>query len=215
MERPKVERKISLGIYVTALVLTVLVFSLGIYVGMVIDESAKMKVEGELAALEQDLYLSRILMLVEDEMGEYCPIYGEKLSSVDAERELIGDRIEYLESVRGLRDESLRERYYYLEFENYLLMKKMQKDCGSEYVLVLFFYGEGEASIEQGKVLDSLRAKNSNIKVFSFEGASESAVVKALKSQYSVGGYPAVIVDGKKLSGAQSLAQLESAISST
>ena len=57
-----------MNIYITALVLTVLVFSLGIYVGMVIDESAKDKVESELLTLEQDLYLSRILLLMEEEL---------------------------------------------------------------------------------------------------------------------------------------------------
>ena len=124
MPGPKVKRKISLSIYLTAFVLTVLVFSLGVYIGMVIDESAQNKVEGELLELEEDLYLSRILLLSEEEVGAFCPIYSEKLAGVDSERELIGDRLEYLESVRGLYDEELKQRYYYLEFENYLLMKK-------------------------------------------------------------------------------------------
>lgn len=208
MVHAKVERKISFNLYLTALVLTVLVFSLGVYVGMVIDESAKEKVEGELLTLEQDLYLSRVLFLVEDELGEFCPIYSEKLESVDVERELIGDRLEYLESVRGLYDEELKERYYYLEFENYLLMKKMQNECGAEYVLVLFFYDGGEESRTQGEELDALRASDSNVKVFSFDGNSDSAVVEVLKEQYSVHSYPAVVADGKLVSGLHSSGEL-------
>ncbi len=197
MEHTKVKRKISMNLYITALVLTVLVFSLGIYIGMVIDESAKDKVESELLALEQDLYLSRILLLMEEEIGEFCPIYSEKLEAVNAERELIGDRLEYLESVRGLYDETLKERYYYLEFENYLLMKKMKKDCDEDYVLVLFFYDESEESRVQGDELNTLRASDSNVKVFSFDGTSDSAVVKVLKDQYSVKSYPTVVMDGE------------------
>jgi hypothetical protein len=201
MEHAKAERKISFNLYITAFVLTVLVFSLGIYVGIVIDESAKEKVEGELITLEQDLYLSRIILLMEDEIGEFCPIYSEKLDVVDSERELIGDRLEYLESVRGLYDEELKERYYYLEFENYLLMKKMQKDCGKEYVLVLFFYDGSEESKTQGEELSALRASDSNVKVFSFDGNSDAAVVEVLKEQYSVDSYPAVVINGKRVSG--------------
>ena len=208
MEKPKVERKISFNLYITALVITVLVFSLGVYVGMVIDESAKDKVEGELLTLEQDLYLSRVLFLVEDQVGEFCPIYSERLEAVDEERELIGDRLEYLESVRGLYDEELKERYYYLEFENYLLMKKMQNDCGEDYVLVLFFYDSGEESGEQGEELDALRASDSNVKVFSFDGSSESAIVEVLKEQYSVDSYPAVVIGGELVSGLHSAAEL-------
>ena len=208
MPHPKVKRKISLNIYLTALVLTVLVFSLGIYVGMVIDENAKLKVEGELVELEQDLYLSRILLLMEEEVGEFCPIYSEKLEAVDAERELIGDRLEYLESVRGIYYEELKERYYYLEFENYLLMKKMKKDCEEDYVLVLFFYDESEESKSQGEELDALRASNPNVKVFSFDGNSDSAVVEVLKEQYSVDAYPAVVMDGELKAGLHSSAEL-------
>ena len=208
MEHTKVKRKISLNIYITALVLTVLVFSLGVYVGMVIDESAKDKVESELLTLEQDLYLSRILLLMEEEVGEFCPIYSEKLGAVDSERELIGDRLEYLESVRGLYDEELKERYYYLEFENYLLMKKMQKDCGEDYVLVLFFYDGSEESRIQGGELDALRASDPKVKVFSFDGTSDSAVVEVLKEQYSVGSYPAVVMDNETVSGLHSSEEL-------
>ena len=209
MAHPKVKRKVSLGIYLTALVLTVLVFSLGVYIGMVIDENAKEKVEGELLELEEDLYLSRILLLMEDEVGEFCPIYLEKLNAVDSERELIGDRLEYLETVRGLSDEELKEHYYYLEFENYLLMKKMEKDCGQNYVLVLFFYDESGASAAQGETLDAFRAGNSNVKVFSFDGNSGAAVVEVLRDQYNITNYPAVVYEGKLLAGEQSLGQLE------
>lgn len=209
MPHAKVERKISTNIYVTALVLTVLVFSLGVYVGMVIDENAKNKVEGELSELEEDLYLSRVLLLMEEEVGEFCPIYSEKLGAVDAERELIGDRLEYLESVRGISDDELKGRYYYLEFENYLLMRRMQNDCGAEYVLVLFFYDGGEESSAQGEELDAFRAGNVNVKVFSFDGNSDSAVVEVLKAQYIVNSYPTVVVDGKKLNGLQELSELE------
>lgn len=208
MEHTKVKRKISLNLYITALVLTVLVFSLGIYVGMVIDESAKDKVESELLTLEQDLYLSRILLLMEEEIGEFCPIYSEKLEAVDAERGLIGDRLEYLESVRGMYDEELKERYYYLEFENYLLMKKMKKDCGEDYVLVLFFYDGSDESRTQGEELDALRASDSKVKVFSFDGNSDSAVVEVLRMQYSVNSYPAVVIDNEKVSGLHSTEEL-------
>ncbi|MBD3390254.1 hypothetical protein GF415_04880 [Candidatus Micrarchaeota archaeon] len=201
MPHPKVKRNISTGTYLLAFVFTVIVFSLGIYVGMVVDESAKAEVEDELVTLEQDLYLSRILLLTEQEMGEFCPIYSEKLESVDSERELIGDRLEYLESVREIHDEEIRERYYYLEFENYLLMKKMKKECGEDYVLVLFFYSEDEASQEQGAELDELRASDSRVKVFSFEGDSDSAVVEVLKEQYNVTGYPSVVVESEAFSG--------------
>jgi hypothetical protein len=208
MEHTKVKRKISLNLYITALVLTVLVFSLGIYVGMVIDESAKDKVESELLTLEQDLYLSRILLLMEEEIGEFCPIYSEKLGVVDSERELIGDRLDYLESVRGMYDEELKERYYYLEFENYLLMKKMKKECGEDYVLVLFFYDGSEESRIQGEELDALRASDSKVKVFSFDGNSDSAVVEVLRVQYSVNSYPAVVIDNAKVSGLHSTEEL-------
>jgi len=210
MAHAKVKRRVSLGIYLTALVLTVLVFSLGVYIGMVIDESAQAKVEGDLMELEGDLYLSRILLLMDEEAGDFCPIYLEKLNAVDSERELIGDRLEYLETVRGLVDEELKERYYYLEFENYLLMKKMEKDCGKNYVLILFFYDDGDASGIQGETLNAFRAGNENVKVFSFNGGSSAAIVEVLKGQYNVTEYPAVVFEGKTLSGAQTLGQLES-----
>lgn len=210
--RAKVQRRISTGTYLAALVLTILIFSLGVYVGMIVDERAQAEVESQILGLEQDLYLSRILLLVEGEIGEFCPIYSEKLEAVDGERELIGDRLEYLESVRGVYDEELKERYFYLEFENYLLMRKMQKECEANQTLLLFFYGKGEESGAQGDVLDTLRARNPDVRVFSFDGEMDSAVVEALKDMYLVKTYPTVVLDGRRLSGPQDIEELEERI---
>ena len=209
MAHPKVKRKLSVGIYLTALIITVLIFSLGVYVGSVIDENAKVKVEGELVDLEENLYLSRIMLLMEDKTGNFCPIYLEKLDTVNSERELIGDRLEYLENVRGLTDNTVKEKYYYLEFENYLLMKKMEEKCGSKNKIILFFYDDGEESKKQGETLDTFRKNNEEVKVFSFDGNSDSAVVRVLKKQYNIGQYPAIVFEGDNLKGMQSLGQLE------
>lgn len=206
----KLKRELSLNIYIVALIVTVAIFSLGIYVGMVIDESAKANVDSELRTLEQDLYLSRIMLLMEENTTEFCPIYSEKLEAVNSERQLIGDRLEYLETVRGMHDDELKERYFYLELENYLLMQKMKNECGGEFVPVLFFYADGdEASNNQGEVLGQLRAAHPEVKVFSFDGNMDTAVVSVLKEKYLVTSYPAVVFDGTRLVGFQSLEQLE------
>jgi hypothetical protein len=210
--REKVKRRISTGTYLAALILTVLVFSLGIYVGMIIDEQAQGELERGISELEEELYFSRILLLAQEEIGEFCPIYSENLEAVAAERELIGDRLEYLEEVRGVYDTQLKERYFYLELENYLLLRKMQDQCAGEQVLVLFFYGEGEDSLEQGRVLDSLRAKNGEVKVFSFDGEMDSAVVEALTKSYGVNSYPSLVIDGETVSGLKGLGEIESVI---
>ncbi len=61
MERMKIERQISTKTYIAAFVLTVVVFCLGLFLGMVVDEQAQGEVEKDISALERDLYLSRIL----------------------------------------------------------------------------------------------------------------------------------------------------------
>ncbi len=206
----KLKRELSLNIYLIAFVVTVAIFSLGIYVGMVIDESAKANVDSELRTVEQDLYLSRIMLLMEENTTAFCPIYSEKLETVNSERQLIGDRLEYLETVRGLHDDALKESYFDLELENYLLMEKMKKDCGGDFIPVLFFYADGDQnSNSQGEVLNQLRAANPQVKVFSFDGNMDSAVVKVLKEKYLVSSYPAVVFNDSRLVGFQSLAQLE------
>ncbi|MEM4272361.1 MAG: hypothetical protein QXH30_02130 [Candidatus Bilamarchaeaceae archaeon] len=206
----KLKRGMSVGTYAMALLLTIVIFSLGIYVGMVIDESAKANVDTELRALEQDLYLSRIMLLMEENASEFCPIYSEKLEAVDGERQLIGDRLEYLETVRGVYDEELKERYFYLELENYLLMERMEAACGADFMPVLFFYERNsQVSLDQGDVLDQLRAAHPEVKVFSFDGGMDSTVVRVLKEKYLINSYPTIVLDGKRLVGFQTLEQLE------
>ena len=206
----KLKRELSVNIYIVALVITVVIFCLGIYVGMVIDESAKANVDTELRTLEQDLYLSRIMLLMEDNTTSFCPIYSEKLESVNEQRQLIGDRLEYLETVRGVYDEEMKERYFYLELENYLLMDKMSKECGGEFVPVLFFYERGaQTSLDQGEILNQLRAAHPEVKVFSFDGNMDTAVVSVLEEKYLVSSYPSVVFNGTRLVGFQSLEQLE------
>lgn len=191
-------RKMSVPIYIAAFVISVLIFAVGVYVGNTMDNVVKDSIYSDLENVHRQAQASELLILLEDSPA-FCPVYAEEAGRMGRETEELGTKIAYAEDVRGMSDPELKRQYFMLEAQAYLISKKVKEQCNDGADLILYFYSNRDCSscAEQGHVLDTVRASRNNTKVYSFDVDLGSSIVAALKSQYGVTSYPAVVVNGQ------------------
>ncbi|MCD6434402.1 MAG: hypothetical protein J7L14_02220 [Candidatus Diapherotrites archaeon] len=203
-------RKISFHLYFSALIIAMVIFVAGLYLGFTISETARSALAEEMQDIEFTFYSSELLFLLEPSV-EFCPVYGEQLGLLDRKTAQIGAKLEYLENVKKEFDFDLKRKYFVLEAETYLLAEKFREICDYNYSLILYFYTRDcEGCIEQGHILDEVKRKfGESVRIYSFDLSIGSSVAEALARKYAVRKTPAVIVDGKLLEGLSSREEIE------
>ncbi len=146
----------------------------------------------------------------------------QELSCKDVTRSILSqelsnlaDKIAYSEKNIGARDEVIALKRYYslLQIKDYLLMQKISARCGLKSVFVLYFYAnqdQCEKCADQGYVLDALREKYSEFRVYSFDYNLDLSAIKALILIYKVPNeLPALVINRKVYSGFKSVEDIE------
>lgn len=196
------KRRISLPLYIGAFLISLTIFLAGVFVGHLIDTSSLEGISGDLSTVSQRMTSVHLLLLTEGNSSAFCPVYASELNSIDEEVELMGHRLSYLEDEKGVYDNELKKQYFALEASSYLLSKKVRELCGDDSVLLVHFYSNidcpecKDQGVEILRARDELSSENIRVKLYSFDGELGSPVVEAFKSQYGVGSYPSIVVDG-------------------
>jgi len=198
--------KIRTRIYIKAALLTLLVFISGVAIGWYLDETrvsfVKSKIdELEISfsnfVLEEEFYRS-----VATDSKTICNIYTSKASELAMQAGKLGS---YLESFReiskfGLHNiESLKDRYFILNLQLWLYIRKLREECNYNATTILFFYTslvKCDDCIAQGIVLDQLKKKEpENYMIFAIDVDSKLGIVNALKFYFNVTKVPTLIIN--------------------
>jgi thiol-disulfide isomerase/thioredoxin len=213
--------KISTRIYLKAALLTIAVFLTGVAVGWYLDETRVYFVKSKIdeleisfsnLALEEEFYRS-----VATDSKTLCNIYISKANELALQAGKLGS---YLESFReiskfGLHNiESLKDRYFILNLQLWLYMRRLREECNYNATTILFFYtslNKCDDCIAQGIVLDQLKKKDPNkYMIFAIDADSKLGIVNALRVYFKTTKLPTIIINEKlKLEGFVSKQELE------
>lgn len=140
-------------------------------------------------------------------------------STLSQELNSMAEKIDYSESNIGNRDDVIKLKKYYtlLEIKDFLLMRKISDRCGKKITSILYVYTTADNCSEctkQGYVLTELRQKYPDLRVYSFDYNVDLSALKALLSIYDVEDtkLPAVILNEQRLTGFQSIEEIEARI---
>ncbi|MBU0591102.1 hypothetical protein KKF81_03470 [Candidatus Micrarchaeota archaeon] len=201
------ERKISVPLYAGALIISLVIFIIGIFVGQIIDASNLQTISEDLSHVSQKVASINLLLLMEDNSSSFCPVYMEQLQSIDQEIEIVGHKLTYLEEEKNIYDSELKKDYFVQEAESYLLSKKAKQLCNDSSILLVYFYSNVDCAscqdqgIEILKARDELLGKGITVKIYSFDGDMGSSVAESLMTQYNIVSYPSIVVNGAVYSG--------------
>jgi len=189
-------RKISLNLYFSAFIVSLIIFMLGIYAGIKIEQKTQDLLMQELLGIEQRTANLELLFTLDDSK-DFCPVFEDELNSVDEKTMLLGKELEYNEEVKKVKDVELKRRYFVLEAESYLLALKIKKMCDANYSLILFFYKpDCPECIDLGNTLTKVKEEKKDLaRIYSFDVSLESKVVEALLRKYGVVSAPSLVID--------------------
>jgi len=201
------ERKISYPLYLTAFLLSVAVFAIGVYIGTLLDNANLAGLSERVESLSQRSTSVQLLLLAEGDSSAFCPVFRSELSEIDADIERIGYELSYLEEKKQAYDPELKKQYFLLEAGSYMLSKRVSEVCGDDTILLLYFYSneDCESCQEQGVDIlafrDELAADGRTMRIYSFDGDLGSPVAEALVEHHGIDTYPSVVVNDVRHSG--------------
>ena len=214
-----VKRKISVKRHIIAVVLSILIFLIGISLGSFLNQERAdiLKDNMDINKLDFDslqvqyLFLNSIL-----EKEKNCIASATILEENVNILETLGGKLgNYIQS-QVLTDEeefkSLKREYTLAELRYWLFAKKVKEACNSDIQLILYFYSDAtcESCSTQGVVLSYLKGIfKDNLLNFALDSEfTQEPMIKILKNTYDITKSPTLIINDKKYEGFYSKEEL-------
>lgn len=205
-------RETSWAKYFASFIITAIVFGGAFYISNTLNERRV----AEVRSIQENISLDILSSETQFDLLQEVPCKAIGGSFLSEEIGSLANRITHTENLLGSNNEEvkqLKHTYFLLEAKDYLLAKRIDAECNTQPVLVLYFYsniGECEDCRREGFVLTQLREKYPDLRVYSFDYNFESPVVKTLISIFDIKGeLPAIVVDGKVVNGFKKVEELE------
>ncbi len=211
-----VKRSVNVKRHITAFVITVLIFAIGLLIGLNLTNE-RIKVSEDFARQQKADYDSLQLQFLYLQEGS-CPVLEKALE----------ENVNHLEEQRAkvekyIKDSSrdefkLLEREYMLsELRYWFLAKQAKQDCESDTVSVLYFYSDVEGECDecsaQGLVLSYLKSIfKDRLLVFSIDVNVEDPLLNILKETEGINTLPALVIGEDKTSGLKKREELKQII---
>jgi len=206
-----VKRKISKHKYFLAGVLTFLIFSLGLSLGIIIDNIRLQQVEFENKIQEVD-YASLQLqyaLITSLEQEENCAVLRKALENNVAELgESLDEFLEFKKQTTLNKDQyQLAHRKYLIDNIRYwFFATRTQERCSMDLSTVLYFYSGKKCDDcpDQGFILTFFKnLYDERLLIFPIDTdvAEDEPLIALLLSKYNVTTYPSIVILDKKYEG--------------
>ena len=204
-------RKVSKEKYVTAFIITTLIFAFGLTLGLYLQEQ-RYDWANTIADEQEIDYMSlqlQYLFLTTFDLSENCAVLQTSLrDSIDDLSDSLAKVIEYEESENIKSNEflSLQRRYTLDNLRYWILAEKAEESCGTSTQTVLYFYqNDCEECPDQGTVLTYFKKiLQDELLVFPINtDVEDEPMVDIIINLYDVTEYPTIIINDTKYEGLQ------------
>ncbi len=206
MNRKKFSKQKTLLVFL----ITIIIFSLGIFVG---SQNTYHKFN-KVLDLSESLQLQTASVEVEFDILKDNICSGDNVLFLTEELFDLSEKLNYMENTLGYDNpqiRALKDKYFILEAKHWLLAKKRINTCFDNKIslnntIILYFYSnEGDCPNcqEQGAVISYLHELYNDMKVYSFDIKSETPAVKVIKKLYHIDDsvLPALVINDETHQG--------------
>jgi len=212
-------RELQTRRYILAGVLTILIFVVGLLVGLLIENERLQYVQRvsneqriETNSLElQNLYVS--LLSREGNCDAISNVLSVNLVNLERTRERIENFNKDSSGINREEFHLLTREYLIEQLRFWLLTEEINKQCGTDIVTILNFYADSEICKDcnaQAFVLDYLKnILKQKLYIFSFNTKfTEEPLLQILIQNYDISKHPTLIVSGEKIENLVSRGEL-------
>ncbi len=202
-------RKITKRLYLVAGIITLVIFLLGIILGIFIEGERVVYIEDKNREQKINFDSLQLQYLYLSTLGEKedCLAFSAILKNYIEDTEKVRFRLEgYLKKSSVHTEEfELLKRSYVISQLNYWILSRKTKDlCDTDFVTVLYFYSNDCRDCEnQGYILEYLKKVFSDkLLIFSLDaGFGEEPIISVLTNRYNITETPTIILNDKKFVG--------------
>lgn len=211
-------KKFSTYKALSVLFVTVIIFSIGVFVG---NTATKSKFE-MVSDLSRELQIQTLGVEVEYDILRENICENDNVLYLTQDLAELSEKLNFMENNLGYDDPrvaELKQYYFVLEAKHWLLAKQRTEQClnqeekGINNTIILYFY-DNENNCDdcqkQGTVLTHLQKKYKGIKIYSFDTSADNAAVKVLKKLHGIREYtPSLVINSKAYEGYMDANSLE------
>lgn len=202
-----VVRKISKNRYLLAFMITLVVFILGLLLGLVIESKRTSYLNEKYQKHSLDFQSSQLqftyLLTLKDKSS--CDLVYQGLDQAlnelgKTEEKLI--EYQFDNKISETEFELLRRQYILEELRYSFLSKNVKDYCDLDFIRLIFFYTKKCPDCDkQAVVLDYFKNLfKQKLLIFPVDESLEEPLIRLIKTQYNITSYPTLIIDEKKFS---------------
>ncbi len=197
-------REMSLKNYIIAGIITFLIFTVGILLGISLSGKRVSFSEEQMGMQKIELDSLQLQYLLIDQMGakSNCAAISTALDQKISELSILGSRIEKFSRDMNFDEAefmALRREYTLAQIRYWLFADRSRKICSSDTVSVLYFYSNEDECFgcsTQSRILTHLKGKfNDRLLVFSIDSSlAQEPLVPLLKQTYNITKFPSIVI---------------------
>ncbi len=202
-----VKEKISWRVYMIAAVITLVVFSLGVGLGFLINNEKYDIIRSDLESLQLQQKDIEIEMMLTNSLGaNSCNTLNYEIEKTATQSAELGQKVSYYDNEMVKNpDIGTIKRYYIINLiQLWSYWELFKKNCNSSVNTVLYFYAikNCDDCQAQGFILSYLKEKYPDkIMTFALDKDEDLYSLNLIKNSYNVSTAPTLIINNKKYEG--------------
>lgn len=205
-------RKVSTKKYLIAFILTVVIFAVGILVGIMFEQVKLSHSEQTILNEKVNLRSLQLQMkYIESGLADCNTLNRILETNIDELSKKMDEVINYEKKSFFSQEEfELQLQDYFLtEIQFLLISQEIDEQCSKNNVKIVYFYDENEFDT-QGKILDYLKKRfGSRLLVFSLDSTfNKEPMINTLLISYNITKFPSVVIDNDILQGHRDVEEL-------
>jgi len=200
------------------LVVTILVFAMGIFIGNSLDTFRTDDLLKEIRQNELDSQSFLVEQQFVETFGGQCDSITLRAGSLQKAIRNTGNKLAEFENVARFENNHeynyLKRKHMISKIQFFTLLQNWEKTCGVDYNIILFFYKiDDPISKSQGFELDKIAEQYPDTIILSVdEDYKEEPLVGLLAEKYSISKAPILIINEEKLEGFTTFEKIENYI---
>lgn len=184
---------------------TFLLLSLGLLIGLQVDDARGAYVEDQLR--ESDLRMQNFIVTqsyLDESSNNYCRLVENQIPDLSRENTKIGQNLQSF-SGKSLSNQGqynyLVRKYYVNQLRLYNVLDEYNSRCEENTTLIFYFFDQSADSKRQGAVLtEYYRNVDNSTYIFSFNlEKNKSSVMQLLRDDYQVEEGPSIVINGDEV----------------
>lgn len=204
-------RTISRNTYIVAAFITLAIFLLGMFLGMVVETKRASYMSSIAEQQKLDLGSLQLQYQYIEQLGQEknCPAVSATFEKYASNLASSQERLEKYQQDANIDQQeflALKQEYTQSELSFWLLAKQTKQTCSRDVASILYFYSNNEncgQCSNQAFILSYLKQVfKDKLLVFSIDASLDiEPMVSILKNTYNITNYPTLIIENKKFEG--------------